>query len=121
GRAGAWRGGSRRRSGRSTATGRSRGDAARRRTRRRRTLRRRRGPLRDRGLVRGKRGPPVAQQLEGVPELRLRLLVVERVVDVRSDERVDGRRERLQLGLGRADLARERELDRVQEGARALA
>ena len=48
-------------------------------------------------------------------------LLVERRVDVRRYERIDRRRELLQLALGRLDLSRERELHRVEERDRRLA
>ena len=73
-----------------------------------------------RASVRRQRCPPVAEQLERVPEARLRRLLVERRVDVGRDERVDRRRELLELALGRLELAREREL-RPSSGTRAPA
>ena len=46
---------------------------------------------RERALVRRQRGPPGPDRLEGVPEARLRGLLVERGVDVGRDERLDRR------------------------------
>src|SRR5947208_17160637 len=74
-----------------------------------------------RRLVRGRLAPPLAEHLEGVPERRLRRLLVERLVDVRRDEPLDRGRELLELALDQRELAREREADRVEEGDRGLA
>src|SRR5690348_9630580 len=77
---------------------------------------RRRGRrTRRRGSVRRRLAPPLAEHLEGVPERRLRRLLVERLVDVGRDEALDGRRVLLELALDRLQLARERELRRIEE------
>ena len=70
-------------------------------------------------LVRRQLVPTTAEQLERVPEARLRRLLVERLVDVGREERLDRRRELLQLAFGRLDLARERELRRELRNASA--
>ena len=77
------------------ARARPRRDEARRRTTSRPQRRGRRTPRR--GSVRRCLAPPLAEHLEGVPERRLRRLLVERLVDVGRDERLDRRRELLQL------------------------
>src|SRR5439155_504736 len=69
----------------------------------------------------GRLAPPLAEHLEGVPERRLRRLLVERLVDVRRDEPLDRGRELLELALDQRELAREREADRVEEGDRGHA
>src|SRR5262249_938363 len=68
-----------------------------------------------------KLSPPGAEQLEGVPEASLRDLLVERLVDVRHVERLDRRREPLELALLRLERRREREGQLVDEGDRRLA
>ena len=62
--------------------------------------------------------PPGAERLEGVPEARLRGLLVERGVDVRDDERLDRGREALQLARGRVDRVGEREPEPFTKRAR---
>src|SRR5215471_16464230 len=67
------------------------------------------------GSVRGQLRPPGAERLEGVPEPRLRALLVERLVDVRRHQGVDRRGERQDLRRARVDRAREREVELVHE------
>src|SRR5437764_3310946 len=74
-----------------------------------------------RRLVRGCLTPPLAEHLEGVPERRLRRLLVERLVDVGRDEPLDRRREHLELAFGWLELARKREARSVEECERGLA
>src|SRR5204863_8577528 len=102
-----------------TARARPRRDAARRRPTSRPQRRGRRTPRR--GSVRRCLAPPLAEHLEGVPERRLRRLLVERLVDVGRDEPLDRRRELLELALDQRELACEREAGRVEEGDRGLA
>src|SRR5262249_61630324 len=66
--------------------------------------------------VRGRLAPPLAERLEGVPERRLRRLLVERLVDVGRDEPLDRGGELLELAFDGLQLAREREHDPVQKG-----
>src|SRR5262249_26275275 len=73
------------------------------------------------GLIRRQLGPPGPEQLERVPESCLRRLVVERRIDVRDDERLDRRREPLDLPGRPLEPVSERELDAVQELERVLA
>ena len=72
-------------------------------------------------LVRRQLGPPRADGLEGVPERGLQRLLVERRVDVGADERVDRRREGLELARLRLHLLAEREVEPVEEAERVLA
>ena len=69
-------------------------------------------------LVRRQLCPPGAERLEGVPERGLRRLLVERGVDVGDDERLDRRREPLQLAERRLDRLR-RAGTRGRSGRRA--
>src|SRR6188472_1985134 len=71
--------------------------------------------------VRRQLGPPGPQRLERPPETRLRSLLVERIVDVRDDERLDRRRQLLQSARARLERLRERELETVQQGERLVA
>src|SRR6476659_8117391 len=73
------------------------------------------------GLVGRSLAPPLAEHLEGVPERRLRRLLVERLVDVGRDEPLDRGCVLLQLDFRGLQLAREREARRVEERARLLA
>src|SRR4029450_2744004 len=54
-------------------------------------------------------GVPVAERTEGAPELALRLLVVERAVDVRHGEGLDRWREALELARLPLELAADRD------------
>src|SRR5690348_2543325 len=83
---------------------------------------RRRGRrTRRRGSVRRRLAPPLAEHLEGVPERRLRRLLVERLVDVGRDEPLDRWRVLLELALPGLELAGEWEARRVEEADRGLA
>jgi hypothetical protein len=65
------------------------------------------------GPIRRQLRPPRADFLEGIPELGLLLLLVERRIDVGHDERVDRRREALQLSESRLDATAEWEVELV--------
>src|SRR3954453_11610194 len=66
-------------------------------------------------------GVPVAQRPEGLPELALGLLVVERLVDVRYPERVAGGRQLLDLAGQRLQLRAHGDGQAVQLLERLLA
>src|SRR3954466_445271 len=80
---------------------------------------RRRAPRR--ALVGRQSGPPGADGLEGVPKGGLRGLLVEGGVDVGAHERLDRRREMLELANLSLERTRQRAPELVREPQRVLA
>src|SRR5215217_518415 len=72
-------------------------------------------------LIGRKLRPPGAQRFERVPKFRLGGLLVQRLVDVGHVERLNRRREPLQLTERRFERVGQRELELVQERKRRLA
>ncbi len=77
-------------------------------------------PTPDSRLVRRLIREPLAQRAERAPERLLRVLVVERRVDVGRVQRVDRRRQGLNRTGPRLDAGRKRQVEFVQRGERPL-